>query len=302
MAYSTAALVLVLAGVATTLGGCGSSSDSGGNAPLPPAAAKPLDFVSQTIESTIDLKFNVVTGMNLSATAKDDVKLYVDADTLSIRADSSDGKAVVEIFGNPANVTIVEGVIFSFASKRVTAKYNVSLAGGITLANCTYMDIKKIPSGDPKTYKDLIEGFIKTLATTRADDGYNRHMQTLDPGMLNKQLSGKVDIAIEEDDNALFRKISVDADVKNATQKGAQPNTAHVNMTSTKVTAGAPDASVFDVPKDWKCFPAPAPGPGVEDFGLPQEAVLSRMFFQLADMVPFEKLQAKSEAQTLIAI
>merc|ERR1712166_1440807 len=99
-----------------------------------------------------------------------------------------------------------------------------------------------------------------------------------------------------EDDDAVLRKFSVDADVKQTAKDPA--NTVHVEMDATKVTKGKPDASNFVVPKAWgKCFPAPK----TQDFGLPREAILSRLIFQLASIEPKEKTE-ESKGEAVIAI
>jgi len=249
MDYFKVGYCMVLAVVAISLAGCGSSGSGG--VPVPPMPGKPLDFVSQSVSgashTTIMLAGTPITPNGVNGT----IGMFLDVDKMSLRLDAEASTTIGDEF-QTASVSAV----LSVSDKRVTAYYNAS--GNV---NCTSMAVSEMPAAN--VIKFFIKSALEGTPTYKdSASGLNKIQVALDPSMLSKlnisklpKVEGNVGITVEMDDGSVLRKVAVDGDITapvSASTKG------DYEISESNATAGAPDSSHFEVPKEWgTCYPHP---------------------------------------------
>lgn len=287
--FKDVVFALALSVTALTLAGCGSAKNGGGgNSPSPPPGPeppKPADLVSQSVEGTIQ-GTETTNGTKPVTIPAEPFALYIDADKMNVRVDGSGSVTVNEIKAHAKLKAIVD-----VAQKRITYFMNTTVMDKTTV-NCSYFTVKQMPAAD--TLRQLIKSVLGSQTVTRAKDGNKQMTIDVDPSIVSPKAKGTVDVTVELGDDNVLHKVIEDASLTEPVQVKTVGT-----LTTTKTSAGTPDASYFVADKSWgDCTERPPPS-------LYEDLEAFSTHISLPLKLVFQMMQIKPEIETqseLIAI
>jgi len=237
--FKDAVLGVTLALMALVLAGCGSSSN--GNSPAPPPSPEgQVDFVSQSVEGTVEGSQSVNNSKPVPVPSSP-FGLYIDADKMNIHVEFQTSATVDNV-----TAKAVARAIVNVKEKKVTYMYNMTVQNKIQ-HKCQYMTVKQMP--DAPALKNLISEFLQAQPVQKAADGNKEIVFNIDPSIVNPKEKGSVNVTVElGNDNVLHKLVEKESLVS---QSPALKIDTNGTMTATKFSAGAPDASKFEVDKTW---------------------------------------------------
>lgn len=214
-------MLLVLAGLALTLSGCGGSDKK--------VNTSPAKLVSQTV--TGDWTGHASSGLSADFTAQ--VTAHFDADLLNVRID---GQATSQ------GLNITKPQIFSLivhAGKK-TATLHLQTTIPLPFPTCVYKTVDAVPPVE--IMRSLLKDKIENQKPNGMDGDYRQWTFDL-PEIQGASGHAYVDV---DDDNGLrkgYESVKLDT---NASHAGAT-----TTFTASDVKLGKPDGSLFEPPKEW---------------------------------------------------